>query len=174
MVLNNYWKALEILKANSDDSKTGTNDDFNMVDIEGGSPSVRWKFIDQYSKKSVVSNINLKDKLIGARVGKGDGTITATDYALFDDCTDDLSDVTIVTSASPTDGGYQNIVTVTGSNNTENAITITEIGITKTFFIQNDSDEFTNPVMFAKILLFNPVTVVANGTFSITVEWLEG
>ena len=172
MVLNNYWKALNILKSIVPDGASH-KDSFGMVDIEGTAPPFQHGTYSYYTT-ALYSNVNLKDALMGARLGKGTGTITPQDYALFDDCTSSISNLTVTNSANPTDEGYQSIITISGLNNTENEITITEVGITKTFYEQNSADLFTNPVMFCKILLNIPVTVPAGGAFTITIEWLEG
>ena len=172
MVLNNYWKALNILKSIVNDG-TSHKDSFGMIDIEGTEPPVQHGTYSPYMQ-AIYANINLKDSLMGVRLGKGTGTITAQDYALFDDCTDDISNLSITNSAAPTNEGYQNIITISGMNNTENEIVITEVGITKTFYEQMSTDIFTNPVMFCKILLHNLVIVPVGGAFTITIEWLEG
>ena len=171
MVLNNYWKAMNILKSISADGPDVMS--FGMRDITGIYPEVIRHSNESYKYKGIISNINLKNDYISVRVGSGTGTIAPTDYALFNDITNSISNFQASSSCDATDNGYRQVLTVSGTNNAEYAIIITEVGITKTFYKTVNQDTFTNPVMFAKILLEEPIEVAAGGAFSFTIEWLE-
>jgi hypothetical protein len=171
MVLNNYWKAMNILKSINGD---GADDmTFGMVDVNGTFPEVLRKSNESYKYRGIISNINLRNDKISARVGSGTGTITPTDYALFNDVTSSISNLQVSSTCDATNNGYRQVITISGTNSGESAITITEVGITKVFYKAVNEDVLTNPVMFAKILLDEPIEVAAGGAFSFTIEWLE-
>ena len=67
------------------------------------------------------------------------------------------------------------LITITGINNSSSDITLTEVGITKIFTVEVNISGVTTsaPVMLAKMLLDNPITVRAGGSFRIVVEWKE-
>ena len=171
MVLNNYWKALDILKDASYGSNA--NKSFGIKLIDGRNADIRYGVDVQYQMNCLVGNIDLKNDLMTARLGKGTGTIQPTDYALFDDVTSSFSDVQLSVASDATDEGYSSIYTVSGQNNTEAAITISEVGICKTFWISDQQPMYNQPAMFVKMLLENPITVPAGGTFQLNVQWLE-
>lgn len=171
MVLNNYWKAMNILKSISAENPEVMT--FGMIDINGTLPEVMRMANEAYKYKGIISNMNLRNDYISARVGSGTGTIAPTDYALFNDITSSISNFQVSSSCDATDNGYRQVLTISGTNNGESAITITEVGITKVFYKTVNQDTFTNPVMFAKILLDEPIEVAAGGAFSFTIEWLE-
>ena len=175
MVLNNYWKAINILKSMSISGASG--DSFGILDYTGSAVSIL-KGYDAAKWPATKINVNLRDDNIGVRLGSGTGTIAPTDYALFNDITSSISNLQVSSSCDATDNGYRQVLTISGTNNGESAITITEVGITKIFSSDYSTTMgvvyYTNPVMFAKILLDEPITVEANGAFSFTIEWLEG
>ena len=171
MILNNYWKAMNILKSINDAQPETMN--FGMVDINGTIPEILRRANESYKYRGIIPNINLRDNQINVRVGSGSGTIAPTDYALFNDITSSISNFQVTSTCDATDNGYRQLITISGTNNGETAITITEVGITKVFYKQVNQDELTNPVMFAKILLDEPITVEVGGILNLTIEWEE-
>lgn len=171
MVLSNYWKALNSLKL-----LTGGNGHAptGMVMTNGSTLANILTYIGGGSDADVRSNRwRLRDSNISAVVGKGSGTISAEDYALFDDCTSSFSNFSVANAAGASTEGFSQVVTISGQNNSGEDITITEVGIVKTYERRETYPEGGGTVMFAKIQLDSPVLVPNNGTFQITVQWLE-
>lgn len=169
MILNNYWKAMTIFSYIQGGGYSSDTVDIGLVGIDGQSVPVPYRFYDQVPFKNA---INLRDSYISAVVGKGTGDISANDYSLFDDCTADFANYSTTYSISPVDDGFSQRVTITGRNNTDSEITITEAGIIKSYGNDTSYDTW-KPVMFAKVLLDNPITVQPNSSFVLTLEWKE-
>lgn len=171
MILNNYWKGMKIVESAA--AQQNTSLDFHLVGISGneiGAILTSWRSSTSLSDPAV-QNSNLRTARTEIRIGKGTGTPTANDYGLFDDCTSDISDLTFNNSTQYQDGAFSQILVINGANNTSNPITITEVGVCKTFLTAAQS--YSEPVMLAKTILDNPITVQGGNTFRVIIEWLE-
>lgn len=168
MILSNYWKSFNIIT----DFNTTKLKNYGQVNTNGGTLTRTW-----INAQNGVGNIRLRTDNLAVRLGKGVGNITAQDYALFDDCTANIGNLAFVSafSSADTDEGFSQLITITGTNNSSSDITLTEVGITKTFTVEVNIEGVTTsaPVMLAKMLLDNPITVRAGGSFRIVVEWKE-
>lgn len=168
MVLNNYWKAFQYMEGLS--TSGGGYINTGMVKLNGDAmPN-----LENYIRMGDSTNTNLvkiRTSNIGAVIGCGTGTIAATDYSLFDDCTSDFANFSVVNAFSAENDALSQIVTISGMNNTADEITITEAGITKSY---SEVESGTGgAVLFAKMLLSTPVTVPAGGSFQLSVKWEE-
>lgn len=167
MVLNNYWKAVRSLGL-----MTGSNGTFDsgMINVSGTAIPNLLTYISGTSSAGLWQ---IRTKGMSARVGKGNAAVTVNDYSLDDDCTSSFDNYS-VTQNLGIDNALTDVFTISGDNGTGSEITLTEVGITKTYSGQNEvSDSSTQEVMFARLLLSNPVTVPAGGSFQLSVKWEE-
>lgn len=170
MVLSNYWKALKLATIfNGYDQPRYI--DLGLVKINGDrSESILYS--NEYRYQSLIQYNTKIRQFNGVRVGIGTGQIQPSDYCLFNDITSDISNLEFEVMHSTLDNKFSSIINISGINNTGSEITITELGITKTFII-NTTGAQGAPIMLAKLLLNRPVTVPANGAFAFTIEWDE-
>jgi hypothetical protein len=152
--------------------------DYGMIGLDGnnyGAINMGWDYSGDYS--SVYKNVRLRTDHIYVRVGTGTGEVSSTDYSLFNDITDSLTDINISNNYIPTFDGYKQIVTISGTNSTTEEITITEAGITKRFYEHpvtgGEEAGLKAPVLLAKMVLTKPITVKAKDSFSLSIEWVE-
>lgn len=178
MVLSNYWKAFEICTIfNANDNGNVKHKDFGLIDTDGnlvGSICYQAPFYAT-SLAQVVSNIHLRvfDEI---RVGSGKGQIDVTDYGLFNDITNKVSEPRFTVANSVMDDGISTVVIYSGKNLTNESFTITEMGVCKTFYSFNQSTGGVvakNPVMLAKVQLEKPIIVQPNQPFTFNCEWIE-
>ena len=170
MVLNNYWKAVQLL------GSLGSNGNISsgMVKTNG---SGLGNVITGLNGTDGSGRYRLRTQNVSVIVGKGTGTVSASDYDLFDDCTASISNFSYANQLNATDDGLSQVFTLGGNNNTKNDITITEVGIVKRYqggyeISGQDVSEW-NDVLFVKMLLSAPVTVPAGGSFQLSVKWEE-
>ena len=170
MVLSNYWKAFKIATiCNGNGSYAYA--DLGMVDIQGTRQTGILYSIPSNKRSYVDSNVKIRN-IDEVRVGTGTGQIQPSDYCLFDDITDSISNLSFTITHAALDGKFSSIINVSGINNAESEIVIRELGLTKKFFV-NDVGTLTRPIMLAKLILNRPVTVPTNGAFAFTIEWDE-
>ena len=170
MVLNNYWKAVQLLGSLGPSENISSG----MVKTNG---SGLGNVITGLNGTDGTGRYRLRTQNVSVIVGKGTGTVSASDYNLFDDCTASISNFSYTNQLNATDDGLSQVFTLGGNNNTENDITITEVGIVKSYQgayeISGQDVSAWNDVLFAKILLSTPVTVPAGGSFQLSVKWEE-
>lgn len=177
MILSNYWRAMRVLENVAGSGMTSA--DLGIKDITGaalGNIDMADDGMNGSFREGAIANARLRTANITIRLGKGTGDITAADYALADDCTANISNLLFSSSFNAGDDGYSQVIIITGTNNTANDITLTEVGVCKKFqrFIDSNSNRpQSNEVMLAKLHLDKPIKVLANGSFRIIVEWVE-
>ena len=171
MILNNYWK----LKATCDRgnfsltvNETSTN--WGIVGFEGSMINILTNSLANGNMTYFVPNICTKRNLF-ARVGSGSGEPTADSYALSNDITSSISDFQYRFEITLDSGKTITTCLIGGTNNTGSSITLTEIGIGKTFarYIDNTTSE----ALLVIHKLEEPKTVPANTGFRLTFEWVE-
>ena len=173
MILNNYWKWL---KANQNISiYSSSNDlDIGLKDITGAAANVYWGDNSGSALNNIRNGADPNRVLINdlsVRLGTGTSTISSSDYALANDITSSISDLTS-NLASVATNKLERIITVTGTNNTNADITITQVAICKG--VSNDwSHSNLKIVMFAACNLNSPLTVESGESFAVTVNWTE-
>ena len=170
MVLNNYWKAVQLLGSLGSSGNISSG----MVKTNG---SGLGNVITGLNGTDGSGRYRLRTQNVSVIVGKGTGTVSASDYDLFDDCTASISNFSYANQLNATDDGLSQVFTLGGNNNTKNDITITEVGIVKRYqggyeISGQDVSEW-NDVLFVKMLLSAPVTVPAGGSFQLSVKWEE-
>lgn len=167
MILSNYWKWLDGC------FKIASHQDMYEVDLgliaTDGTP---WAIGLGYAGESTVIDVN---RLMGANLGFNLGSvasaITADMYAIDNDITSSFEDLTITYAGTATDEGLKRVFTLSARNKTANAVTINQVGITKS--MKNANTNQNKNVMLAIFNLNEPLEVPANSNFSITVDWTE-
>ena len=173
MILSNYWKALHSLKDVMVYSGESAMIDYGMVGLDGNAyGAINMGYDNNGDYSMVYRNVRLRSQDISMRVGTGTGEISADDYSLFNDCTASISNLSVTNSYVPLSDGYKQILTIAGTNSTSEPIIITEAGITKTFCRQAYPYE-KGPLLLAKMLLDNPITVAPKDNFMFSIEWKE-
>jgi hypothetical protein len=171
MILLNYWKAMHSLKDVMLTTGQSSVIDYGMIGLDGnnyGAINMGW---DNWGNRDAVwHNARLRSADISMRVGTGTGEISPDDYSLFNDCTSSISNLNVTNTLEESETGYKQTVTLTGKNNSANTLTITEAGITKTFYGHPDAK---SPLLLVKTLLDTPIEVEPQGNFTITLEWNE-
>lgn len=105
------------------------------------------------------------------KLGEGVTDPEAEDYTMEADITSYLVSYNCNHTMGVTDTGQKSVViTVTGINNNSNAITISELGIFKSFY---DYQGSTKNAMMVHELLDAPITLNYGQSFSLTFEWIE-
>jgi len=105
------------------------------------------------------------------KLGEGITDPEAEDYTMETDITSYLISYNYNYTMGVTDTGHKSVViTVTGVNNNSSAITISELGIFKSFY---DYQGNTKNAMMVHELLDAPITLNYGQSFSLTFEWIE-
>lgn len=170
MILKNYWRWLQATQRYPVD-ETNTID-VGLKNISGASQNIILGCPGSTvgaSLQSLIAKNRCLDN-VTFRIGTGTTEPTADDYALANDVTANISDLTVTKGWNATDG-YNRIYTVTGTNNMASAITVTQLGVC--LGITADSEYTTNLVMMAVVVLEEPLTVAAGDTFTFSVNWAE-
>ena len=145
MILNNYWKWLDaILKTYFySESYNDPTTDIGMKDLSGNDAPIS---LASSSNETAWESRNFENGEM--RFGSGTGSATADDYALATDITDSLSNISLSISSAGTNG-LDRTFTVTGTNNSGSAITITQVGYAKTVkWYDSDTGYHTEKVLF--------------------------
>lgn len=167
MILSNYWKWLNAILTTNPTSTEYYDpaSDIGLKDLNGATTYISLSSSDA-TRRYRVRNIN--DGSV--RVGNGNGEITADDYAMSGDITDNISNLNYSINSAGTDEGLNRTIAISGINNTANNITITEVGYCK--YIEAEQHDSAQ-VLFAKVQLSEPVLVAAGGNFLINLSWIE-
>ena len=109
-----------------------------------------------------------------ARLGSGTDDVSFYDYCLSNDITSNLSNVKLVNTINMGDNGIERTFTITGNNNTNSDMTITEVGITISV-IYGTSPSSTNnaDLMIFKHKLDESVTIHSGQGFNIVLQTTE-
>lgn len=166
MVLQNYWGFLACIQ-----TKIWTNEPSGNVGKDVGGVSVG---VMLTGSSGYVGNIQSNGRILNdgmsLRLGTGTGTVSPTDYALFNDVSDSISQQSLIVTANGTSDGCEFIYQYLGTNLTENDITVTEVGLAKTY----RSAQYTeSTILFAKVILDEPITVPAGRSVSLTFMFKE-
>lgn len=180
MILNNYFNYKTYIDSNLlEEINSGQTTYVNIgaKDINGNDFYLMNKAYLQADRPYLRQNAAIKID-ISAILGTGTTEPTATDYALQNDITENLSRVTVTTNISYETGKEKTVITVSGVNITGNELTISEIGIYKTAYgSDNNGTPGHSPVplkvLFIRHLLETPKTVASGEGFSLTFEWVE-
>lgn len=172
MVLNNYWKLLENNQKNSVWGN-GSDIDINigLRGLNGGYVNILQSTTNSGYMPYVAENLKL-DYNMSVRVGYGDTPVTAQDYALENDVTSSLSNISTTFSSSSDDTGVSRIINFSAQNLTNSAITINKVAVAKGIW-SVPSNFYKADILLAIVELDSPITVSAGGNFNITFSWDE-
>lgn len=164
MILNNYWKWLQVITMNG---LNGQDCPCSIVNTNGDS-------LNTYCM-SANNNINpcQLTKDLAIKIGTGENTYTPDSYNLVNDITSSIDNLTFQMQSNCSNDQFIRTVLVSGDNSSANDITITEIGIQRKMYRSAGGDVGTQ-VMLAIVQLETPITVPAGQGFTATVEWIEG
>lgn len=182
-----YQRALSTAKANT--GTTGTTINTALTTLKNLTDSNTSKYLVGLNTTSSFSSLQAWAPMvnaafcmydnISARVGVGTTAVDEEDYCLDDDVTSSFSSITFSKNIGVSEEGHLVIlVTWSGTNATENDITISEFGIVKNLYMfanstittTNYSSAAIDHFLIARMLLTNPVTISAGNTGTITVK----
>lgn len=174
MILTNYWKWLDgCLKYHA-----GVNNivDVGVIDTNGHSTEILYG--------TTTTNATIYRRIGDTRTlnnvypsfGTGDNVIRSSDYRLTNEITTSVIN-TNITITSSADDYMKKIIAISGLNNTDSRLEITEIGLYKVIFqnaatTSGSSGDPTN-ILLAIIKLDEPLIVEAHNSFTVTIEWDE-
>jgi hypothetical protein len=169
MILNNYWKWLNITQttnAYTDDYYAPVYN-IGLKNLSGSEAA-----ISPNSSQGGWETRNFANATV--RFGSGSGAITADDYAMSNDCTDDIDSINVSVTSAASDDGITRTMTITGINNSGNDVTITEVGYDKVIqWYSRDDGWHTEHVLFSKTKLSEPLTLADGDSFLINLAWNE-
>ncbi len=126
--------------------------------------------------QSVITNLIRPYIYNEMKVGTGTTPVDINDYKLEADCTSSFTTITFAQTVQSVSGHMQLLVTWSGTNSSNNDITITEIGLAKDLYLSasqwyNYSSLLTSPNPFRTLMvrhiLTEPVTIEAGNTGSV-------
>ena len=174
MILNNYWKWLNICQTTK-----AYNDDYNapvynigIIDTTGNKKPISpndsssgWSEANHWCRNFAIGSILF---------GSGNDDISATDYSMSNDCTSSVGNVNYNVTSSANDDGFSRTITITGYNNSGSELTITEVGYAKSLFWHDrDLGNQYYSALFCKTKLNEPLTLPVGGNFLINLAWTE-
>ena len=173
MVLNNYWNFVAYATTYFIPNQGGyTYVDIGLKNISGTSVFVLKASNGSISSEEDINRIYLVRKNLIPVIGSGTTEPEATDYALESPLT--VAKYSYTSNTQAENGVLKTLFTITGVNDTNSPITISEIGITKVLRTnQSYSDYTANTVMFIRELLETPYTVAAGAGFTLTYSFDE-
>ena len=171
MILKNYWTLLNKIStlANPDTNTTGAVKSLTGTDISFQCGANN----NAYGMKNVINNSNLKGN-ISFVIGTGNTPPEFDDYCLENDITSSISNANFSLATTESEEGARVVYIYSGTNNAENEITITEIGISKELYEGTSTISVSGTTLLVREILGTPITVPAGQGFVVTFEWNEG
>lgn len=173
MILNNYWKWLNICQTTN-----AYNDDYNppvysigIIDTTGVEKAISPNDgTGGWNDSGAPRNFTMGSILFGS----GNDDISATDYSMSNDCTSSIGNVNFNITSSANDNGFSRTITVTGYNNSGSELTITEVGYAKALrWHDRDYGYQRYSALFCKTKLNTPLVLPAGANFLIDISWNE-
>lgn len=174
MILRNYWIAFKYLTCQTckGSANVNTNQNDTVTNINGSYQNFLYQTNGSESYANpLVDNNNLRTQNVSFMFGSGNTTPTYTDYTLDTDITSSISNISYTTNFASSSEGAKTTYVISGTNNTNSSITISEIGLCKQFY-QNTA--LQTSIMLAREVLDTSITVAAGDSFTLTFEWVEG
>ena len=165
MLTNNYLLIQTYYASNGYVNDAQNTDISGTKDLEGTN---RPFYIGTAWSQTINYNASPRKKLSIA-LGTGTTAISNTDYCLDNDISDDL-DLTCVINTGSEGGAIKTVLTVSGTNTTENEVTIKEFGILKEYMVGPGTLTYVN-YLIAREFLKTPKVVGAGQPFTLTFEW---
>lgn len=177
MILTNYrlWRAITTTTLLKSGNQTPNP---NEIDLSGmrayGNSASRYKMpiSTYYGGQGTFENWSLNLNL-SSHIGNGTTEPTDTDYVLSSDKTTQFSNISRSFNAMADGNSFKLVHTITGTNASNNTITISEIGITKNIYVTGYPSNVFVEFLFVRSLLNEPIDVQPGRGVSITVEWVE-
>ena len=169
MILNNYWKWLNICQTTNafNDEYYSPVYNIGLKNINGDTVS-----ISPNTDSGGWPSRNFANATV--RFGSGSTDITADDYAMSDDCTSSISNVNVTFTSAASEDGLHRTISVTGINNSGSEVTITEVGYYKAIqWYSRDDGWHDENVLFSKTKLSEPLTLADGESFLINLAWNE-
>ena len=179
MVLSNYYASLAWFSNNTSNYTSGgtwyyPSGVYSIQDTK----TALWCCLYDYD--AILSGYNLN--YLALWIGSGNTEVSPSDWKLASDETSNFNNIQRTQSRSVIDvDGVPKIqitCTFSGVNNTENSITIKEIGMTKSYTRASSTapnySNKENMALFIRELLNTPVTVAPGQTFTCSLTWVIG
>jgi hypothetical protein len=179
MILNNYFAYLAaqsaIIPPYNGDANAWDTDSVGIVDTSGN--QLLFPISIGSNNMALLCSYGILNTRAELSVAVGTGTtaVSKSDYDLDEDATSSFSNVSLSIQTTFEDGAAKTVFVITGNNQTENPITITEVGIIKEISKYAYSGGRTKQyTMFLRQILNEPKTVDPNEGFTIPLVWSEG
>lgn len=169
MILNNYWKWLNITQTTNAFSNDYYPPVYNigLKNLSGSETA-----ISPNSDSGGWETRNFANAAV--RFGSGNDDITPDDYAMSSDCTDNIGSINVNVTSAASDDGITRTMVITGINNSGNDVTITEVGYAKVIqWYSRDDGWHTDYALFSKTKLSEPLTLADGESFLINLAWNE-
>lgn len=173
MILNNFWTLKGYVDANSCPCVGSSTVNLGLKRKSDG---VSMPFANDLTLNiaGLLSTNYTIRKGLKVFVGSGTTEPTTNDYALENDVTNSFSNVVTTCNTSTEESKITTVVTISGTNTTENAITIAEIGVGKDIaYDWNGANLRTQEVLFIRHVLDTPKVVESGEGFMQTFAWDE-
>ena len=176
MILNNYWNLMAGMAGITPSFDRTANQQIGVRNMTNGNEidvTVGWPTNFADVLPTMCQNWNPRANL-SAVFGTGTTEPSATDYCLASNTMSNFSNINVTVNTSADGASISTVVTISATNTSGSAITITEVGITKAIEAASSG---TEPVLIDSLmvrhLLDTPKTVANNESFTLTLEWLE-
>lgn len=180
MVLNNYkkWKMGMESYFYIWNSSSGTKAvmDLGLVNIDGHANNTAVGFntymvaTDNYN---VIYDQVRIDKNFKFALGAGDAPISADDYCLHDDITNNFTNLVFNYNPALYDDQLERTFSISGINRANNPYTISQVGYVKGLQTTDTSMWNLTDFLMAVIPLDAPLNVNPHEGFAITVKWID-
>ena len=171
MILDNWWIYKKAISDYSIQWSSWNIITPGLIDTNGNSCSIVLDAPWQANYCSMAHNNYASRGEISFTLGSGTIAPTKTDYNLENDITSSFSNVTFTKSSVESSDDLAITYVITGTNNSANTLTISEIGYLKNIYYQASFN--TDPVMMAREVLNEPLIVEPNQSFTINFVWTE-
>lgn len=173
MILNNYYYHKAYISGRGFTVGSWVeNVDIGMKGLNGNAVGmVTGVFASDQIIDYVLPNWLMKVGLVPI-VGNGTSEPALDDYNLESDITASFSNFAYSVVTSFENGKVETTIVITGTNTTENDLTIREIGIKKPI-IASSNQGGTKDVLFIRHLLSQPKTVASGDGFTLAFKWTE-
>ena len=186
MILNNYWNYLNYVTKNDPPTTDNSLCTFGLV-YDLFASGQHYKYRDNNTtglnaavRASTPANDSLSTWIIrkGLSVYVGHGTTepTADDYVMEADDTSKFSNYSVSAETVCADGKTTTTFVITGTNNTNDDITISEVMIYKPVLTNYSTGYayYTASIAFVHEILDNPVVVSPGEGLSLILSWEQG
>ena len=178
MILNNYWTFKAYVESHYYKQMGGPEDRVGE--------SIGLKSLDGLDARLWIgSGVNYSDFLstelatktwspkveLSVILGSGTTAPTPEDYNIEQSIMSAISNFNSSINVTSSNGQEKTVITVSGTNTSNDAITISEIGIVKPIRPDNINDP--RNVLFIRHLLDEPKSVASGEGFALTFEWTE-